>query len=420
MKFRVLAFLVTALGLLTSAFAQVVTPTELNDPKLQRLQQRHFRTLVDIGGEIQRYKFPYPFYLTRVLDVDLAKMKDVDQRSIRFDSYKGETVLELTGNYYASYNAETMTSEQRLKTTFDQVIVPILKIEVPHFPDDSEFASFAIEVSHHVREKILGVKQEHAENVTVIIPIPAAQKLVDAKSDDQKQAAVLEARIYLNGQPYALWVHEGPAPEDWQDRYGPPAGKKQPVETAAASASSQPVAPSSGVSPNLLKQAPTPMRILTPEALAKLQGKYQDVIDRMVKSLDKEAHFVPYAPPSFIGFRQGAYLQLSINSQLDAPAGTSRYKQAALAFDDHISHLIRPLLEFFPGDVDFDGIDFSTVIHLKSGEGKTESVEFFFPVRVMRCFGSYDCTGQQLINSGTVLINGERSELDLQVAEGKN
>jgi hypothetical protein len=39
---------------------------------------------------------------------------------------------------------------------------------------------------------------------------------------------------------------------------------------------------------------------------------------------------------------------------------------------------------------------------------------------MMRCFAKYDCTGQQLINSGTVLINGERSELDLQIAEGKH
>ena len=282
--------------------AQVVSPIELNDPKLQRLQQRHFRTLVDIAGEIQRYKYPYPFYLSRVLDVDIAKMKDVDQRSIRFDSYKGETVLELTGNYYASYNAESMDGEARLKTTFEQVIVPILKIEVPRFPDDSEFASFAFEVSHHVREKIMGVRQEHAENVTVIIPVTAAQKFVDAKSDDQKQSAVLEARIFLNGQPYALWVHEGPPPEDWQDRYAPPSTKKQPPESAAAP--NQPAAPSTGVSPNLLKPAPAPIRILTPEALANLQSKHRDEIDRMVKSLDKEAHFVPYAPPSFIGFRQ--------------------------------------------------------------------------------------------------------------------
>ena len=406
-------------GLARPLIAQVITPTELKDPKLQRLQQRNFRTLVDIGGEIERYKFPYPFYLSKVLDVDLAKMKDVDQRSIRFDSYKGETVLELTGNYYASYNSDTMDVETRLKTTFEQVIVPILKIEVPHFPDDSLFASFAIEVSHHVRAKVMGVHQEQAENVTVIIPVPSAQKLVDAKNDDQKQSAVLESRIYLNGQPYALWVHEGPPPEDWQDRYAPPVSKKQPIETAT-SALNRSGAPDATVSLNLLKTTPTPMRILTPEVLAGMQRQNQDAVDRMVKSLDKDAHFVPYAPPSFVGFRQGAYLQLAINTQLDAPSGTSRYKQAALAFDDHVSHLIRPLLDFFPGDVDFDGVDFSSVIHVKNSDDKTQSVEFFFPVRMMHCFASYDCTGQQLINAGTVLINGERSQLDLQLAEGKN
>lgn len=419
MKFCSVLVALLFVRLACPSIAQVITPMELNDPKLQRLQQRNFRTLVDIGGEIQRYKFPYPFYLSKVLDVDLAKMKDVDQRSIRFDSYKGETVLELTGNYYASYNADTMDAETRLKTTFEQVIVPILKIEVPHFPDDSLFASFAIEVSHHVRAKVMGVHQEQAENVTVIIPVPSAQKLVDAKNNDQKQSAVLESRIYLNGQPYALWVHEGPPPEDWQERYGSPISRKQPVETATTPPN-QSGTPDATVSLNLLKTTPTPMPILTPEALAGMQRQNQDAIDRMVKSLDKEAHFIPYAPPSFVGFRQGAYLQLSINTQLDAPPGASRYKQAALTFDDHVSHLIRPLLDFFPGDVDFDGVDFSSVIHVKNSDDKTQSVEFFFPVRMMRCFASYDCTGQQLINAGIVLINGERSQLDLQLAEGKN
>ena len=217
MKFRWLAGLAVVVAASFPALAQVITPTEMSDPKLQRLQQRNFKTLVNIGGEIQRHKFAYPFYLSRVLDIDLEKMKDIDQRSIRFDSYKGETVLEITGNYYASYNADTMDSAARLKETFNQVILPILKIEVPHFPDDSEFASFAVEVSHHVREKVMGVRDEHAENVTVIVPVPSAQKLVDAKSDDQKQAAVLEARIYLNGQPYSekpilfYWLMKGSA-----------------------------------------------------------------------------------------------------------------------------------------------------------------------------------------------------------------
>ena len=410
-----------AVPLLTLLFtcqvgAQVITPMELNDPKLQRLQQKNFRTLVDIGSEIQSYRFPYPFYLSRVLDIDLAKMKDTDQRSIRFESYKGETVLEITGNYYASYNNDTMHPEARLKASFDQVIVPILKIAAPHFPDDSEFASFAIEVSHHVRAKVMGVHEEQAENVTIIIPVPSAQKLVDATNDDQKQSAVLESRIYVNGEPYALWVREGSPPEDWHERYVPPINKKL-AETQVADPSQSGVSEAT-VSANLLKTKP--MRILTPDALGDMQRHNQDAIDQMIKRLNEQAHFVPYAPPTFIGFRQGAYLELSINTQLEALPGTSRYKQAALAFDEHVSHLIRLVLEFFPGEVDFDGVDFSSVVRLKNSNDTTQAVEFFFPTKMMRCFVNYDCSGQQLINSGTVLINGERSDLELQIAEGKN
>jgi hypothetical protein len=45
-------------------------------------------------------------------------------------------------------------------------------------------------------------------------------------------------------------------------------------------------------------------------------------------------------------------------------------------------------------------------------------VEFFFPLSSLRCYEKYDCTGQQLLDAGTVLINGERVALDLQIAEG--
>ena len=139
----------------------------------------------------------------------------------------------------------------------------------------------------------------------------------------------------------------------------------------------------------------------------------------MTKALEKQAHFVPYAPAAFIGFRQGAYLQLSITTAVDAPMATSRYKLAALAFDEQVSHLIRPLLDYFPGDIDFDGVDFSSIIHA-GDSNKTLAVEFFLPVRMMRCFVAYDCSGQQLLDSGTVVMDGERAKLDLEIAEGKN
>jgi hypothetical protein len=76
----------------------------------------------------------------------------------------------------------------------------------------------------------------------------------------------------------------------------------------------------------------------------------------------------------------------------------------------------------------FPGIDrvlghapFSTSLHLagktQSAQG-SEAVEFFFPLAALRCYEKYDCTGQQLIDAGVVLINGERVSLDLQIAEG--
>jgi len=406
------------LGTLLSLQAQVVTPMEISDPKSQRLQQKYIKALMDIGAKLEAHQFPYPFYFSRVLDIDLDKQKQQDQRSIRFDTREGQTVLEITGNYYASYSAERMDSYERLKRTFNDVLMPILQAAVPHFPDDTVFAAFAIEVSHHVRQKLMGISSEQAENVTLIIPVLAAQKLVDAKTDEQREAAVLEAKVYLNAQPFSLWLMEGAPTEEWKESNTPlPASKNQTIQVASISPNvAVPGTPS--VAPNLIK-SPAPARIFTPESLAKLQRQNDDAITRMTKDLDKEAHFLPYAAPGFIGFRQGAYLQLSIKTQLNAGAESSRYKLAALAFDEHIARLVRPVLIYFPPDPDFDGIDFSSMVHVADGSSPV-AVEFFFPFRMMRCFASYDCTGQQLLDSGTVLINGERAALDLQVAEGKN
>ncbi len=227
------AVLMLVVGAISPMRAQVITPMELPDPSAQHLQQRHLQTLMAIGTEIEAHKFPYPFYFSRTLDIDLTKVQVADQRSIRFDIYKGQTVLEITGNYYAAYSADRMDSYARLKETFQAVVMPILQAEVPHFPDDSEFSAFAVEVSHHVRQKVMGISSEQPENITVLIPVPVAQKLIDAKNDDQKQAAILDAHIFLNGQAYALWLQEGAPSEEWKERYTPPLVAKSPPVAVA-------------------------------------------------------------------------------------------------------------------------------------------------------------------------------------------
>jgi hypothetical protein len=125
---------------------------------------------------------------------------------------------------------------------------------------------------------------------------------------------------------------------------------------------------------------------------------------------------VDYAPPAFIAFRDGAYLQLNINTQLDRPSGSSQYRIAALAFDTHIAHLLRPVSRYFVDHPQFDGIDFSTTVH-QPAESASQSVEFVVPFSALQCYAKYDCTGQELISRSIILINGERVTLDLQRAE---
>src|SRR5262249_17745235 len=140
--------------------------------------------------------------------------------------------------------------------------------------------------------------------------------------------------------PHALWLGEGTPTEEWQEHNMPHPTAKQ--NTMLANVSTSAISETPHVS-NALLRSTTP-RIISPEVLAGLQRQNQDAIDRMAKAMDSEAHFFSYAPPSFIGFRQGSYLQLPMSTSMEADPTSSRYKIAALAFDDHIAHLIRPLM----------------------------------------------------------------------------
>jgi hypothetical protein len=157
--------------------------------------------------------------------------------------------------------------------------------------------------------------------------------------------------------------------------------------------------------------------------LKSLQGKYQATLDHIVRDLDSSARFIGYAPPTFIAFHKGAYLQLSLTAQVPADPDGSRYRSAALAFDEHIAGLVRPILAYFKEGADFDGIDFSTTIRPAGSAADAASplaVEYIFSVPALRSYEQYDSTGQQLIDSGFVLINGERVSLELQAAENRS
>jgi hypothetical protein len=421
---------------MVSVHAQVVAPVEIKDAEMRALQLANMDDLKAAGAEISNTSFEYPFYLSRKLDLDQQRQKSADQRSLRFERYEGRVVLAITGNYYAAYSSEHMSKEQRTKATVQNVALPILKAVVPRFQSNHDVQGYALEISHHILGKVMGVSMERPENVLIVFPQSVAMRVLNAKDDEAEQAALAQGQFFINAEPVAPW-HSNQLPQIASLSVPPDA--PLPAERGSSSSADLRVTESGPNSYFWIPSSPRrltpkakeevtptqPPRDTSPEAIAKVDAGNKDVVAKLMKELDPQAHFVSYAEASFIVFRDALYLQLSLNTDLTDSAGGSRYRLAANAFDDHISHLVRPALGYFKDDVKpeikFDGISFSTTVHIAEKKGSpaiSEAVEFYFPFAALRCYQKYDCTGQQLLDSGTVLINGERVGLDLQVAEG--
>ena len=150
-----------------------------------------------VGAEIQGHIFPYPFYFSRVLDLERAQQERADQRSLRFDNYGGMTVVELTGNYFGAYSTELVNKSHRALRTFQDVMLPILELEVPALKDNPDVEGFAMEISHHIRGKSMGMNVERPENLVLALSKDAAVRLVTAKTENDRQAALLDGHFYL-------------------------------------------------------------------------------------------------------------------------------------------------------------------------------------------------------------------------------
>jgi hypothetical protein len=186
--------------------AQVVSPVEISDPAMRTLQERSISDLNAVGKNIAGIQFNFPFYLSRKLDIDERQQKRTDQHSIRFESYNGATVLAISGNYYGAYAADKFNEEQRARETFLDVMVPILKAAVPRFQGNATVQGYAIEVSHHVINKKMGMPIERPENLMVYFPHSAAVKLVAAENNLALQGALLGADVFLNAKQLDIWL----------------------------------------------------------------------------------------------------------------------------------------------------------------------------------------------------------------------
>ena len=165
-----------------------------------------------IAQNITKHSFDYPFYCSRKLDIDEKQQKRSDQHSIRFEHFDGVTVLAFSGNYYGAYAADKFSEELRARQTFLSAVLPIAQASVPLLQNNPQVQGYAIEISHHVIGRTMGMPVERAENMMVYLPRNAAIKLVAATDKQSQQAALLESKIFLNANPLNIWLSDDGQP----------------------------------------------------------------------------------------------------------------------------------------------------------------------------------------------------------------
>src|SRR5271157_6246546 len=189
----------------------VVAPSQIADPGARALQEKYVGSLELVAQKLKARSFPFRFCLGPVGN-DAVGQPCLDQHSIRIGRLNAENLVEITGVYYASYSRKRMDANQRAQQTFRTVVLPILQVAVAQLQDNPEVQGYAIEVSHYVRGKVLGVSVEAPENLAIVLPSAAAKKLLGSTDVREQQTSLQEGGVFLNAQPFSLDLSSSTTP----------------------------------------------------------------------------------------------------------------------------------------------------------------------------------------------------------------
>jgi len=188
--------------------ADAMPPDRVPEPELQK----YLHKLEILSTQLNSHTFPYRFCLSTALAAP-ADVPCTSQHAVRIARLGDETVLEITGNYYAAYSRRRVNPSERVRLSFQQVILPILNIAVAQFKNDPRIQRYTIEVSHYVLVRVLGVSWEAPENLAVVIPRGAAEKLVEAHDPGERQVAIQAGQVFLNAKPLAFVFDQNSEPK---------------------------------------------------------------------------------------------------------------------------------------------------------------------------------------------------------------
>ncbi len=424
---------ISLLFIAQAGFAQV-SPAEIKNPDLKAAEAKYFPQLKALNREISATQFPFSLYLSRYVGLDPDKQAEADSRGLEFVRFHDGAVLKITANYNAAYNAHLLNQNERASRTFQDVIVPILKLVTKEIPPDVTCDAIGFEISYHARTPTKNYDYEGKEILVVLFERADAFAFLQASGAEQ-QEILNRSDVYVNGREFGLALGEHNAIDVEALPRSVPRKAPETSPASAAAAASQlavtnpnlagprrgsgsaipatPLASAANATPTNKAAAPTQ------SDLDSLQAKYKIQLETLTKEGAAKFHFVDYAPPSFAIFQNQMVLQLTLRNSLHFDAEKSSiYKRAAQSFDLFLAPQLKDLLDKIPADAEFDAYDFSVLNQLAAAPHPlSEAIEFICPRKAARQFADAEITNQQLIDQSVVLVNGVRVALNLQLVE---
>ncbi len=219
---------------------------------------------------------------------------------------------------------------------------------------------------------------------------------LDATSTARSSTAAGHSPLLKSNHPLSLVSPAVAAPAD------PAPASATPVVPSPKAADSPPASPSPG-----------------PTDAERLNEKYQAQLAALAKEGATKFHFVDYAPPTFMIFRDQIALQMTLRNSIQfGPAKGSIYKRAAQSFDLFLAPQLKDLSDRISPDIEFQLLDFSVLNKLSPGaKGASEAIEFICPRATLKQFVNAEITNQQLLDQSIILVNGVRIALNLQLVE---
>ena len=439
-------FLAIALAMSFSAplASAQVSPSEILNPDLKALEESYFQQLKTLNQSIARTKFPFPFYLSRFVGLDPAQQAEADSRGLEFVRFQDRMILKVTGNYNAAYDTVRLTQNERATSTFRTIILPILDQLTAALPEDLACDGIGFEISHHAHTRERSYDYEGKEILVVVLDRNDAWALSTVSTDSARQEILNRNKIYVSGTDFGLSLTERdplnvqalprsiPAKPDATSTArsstlvarSPLLKSNQSAPTVSSPALVAP-AGSAPTSADPVSLAPTPADPLpaaphfVPADADRLNEKYQAQLASMAKEGAAKFHFLDYAPPTFMIFRDQIALQMTLRNSIQfGPAKGSIYKRAAQSFDLFLAPQLKDLSDRISSDLEFQLFDFSVLNKLSPGaKGTSEAIEFICPRTALKQFVNAEITNQQLLDQSAILVNGVRIALNLQLVE---